>query len=243
MTARRAPPASRSPPAGMGWWRWDPETGAVWWSPELEQLYGFEPGSFAGDFDAYTEGIHPDDRDHVAAVIDAGGRGTARLHDGAPPDPPRRRGAMDRGPGRADPRRRGDVREWVGIAIDVTARVRARPRAARSRDRVEHRLRRRAHGIVALEHRARAMASGRPSSRQLVGPRAGGVRRHLGVVRRPDRARGPRPAAPRGRGGGRARTGTSPSATGCATPTACCVGSRRGVGGSAGRTGSGSRST
>ena len=56
--------------AGMGWWRWDPATGQVWWSPELERLYGLEPGSFAGDMAAYTEGIHPDDRDAVAAVID-----------------------------------------------------------------------------------------------------------------------------------------------------------------------------
>ena len=55
---------------GMGWWRWDPETEAVWWSPELEQLYGLEPGTFAGNFAAYREGIHPDDRERVAAIID-----------------------------------------------------------------------------------------------------------------------------------------------------------------------------
>jgi PAS domain S-box-containing protein len=118
---------------GMGWWRWDPETGRVWWSPELEELYGLEPGTFAGDFDAYTEGIHPDDRADVAAVIAqavAERRDFTMEHRRILPDGEVRwiegRGAPILGDD-------GTIREWVGIAIDVTARV-ARDRELRDRE-------------------------------------------------------------------------------------------------------------
>jgi PAS domain S-box-containing protein len=119
--------------AGMGWWRWDPATRSVWWSPELEHLYGFEAGTFGGDFDAYIEGIHPDDREHVAAVIE---RAVAERcdftmeHRRVRPD-----GEVRWIEGRGAPvvDEHGTVREWVGIAIDVTARVQ-RDRELRDRE-------------------------------------------------------------------------------------------------------------
>jgi PAS domain S-box-containing protein len=110
--------------AGMGWWRWDPAAGTVWWSPELEHLYGLEPGTFGGDFAAYTDGIHPDDRETVAGVLDhavATRRDFTVEHRRILPD-----GDVRWIEGRGTPLfdDDGDVREWVGIAIDVTARVR-----------------------------------------------------------------------------------------------------------------------
>ena len=117
----------------MGWWRWDPETGAVWWSPELEELYGLEPGSFAGDFDAFTDGIHPDDRAAVAEVIEravADRRDFTIEHRRIRPD-----GDVGWIEGRGAPvlGEDGRVREWVGIAIDVTTRV-TRDRELRDRE-------------------------------------------------------------------------------------------------------------
>src|SRR6478672_9874321 len=117
----------------MGWWRWDPASGSVWWSPELEQLYGFEPGSFGGDFDAYTEGIHPDDREAVAEVIAAAvaeQRDFVMEHRRTRPD-----GSVRWIEGRGAPvfGEHGVIDEWVGIAIDVTARV-ERDRELRDRE-------------------------------------------------------------------------------------------------------------
>jgi PAS domain S-box-containing protein len=47
----------------MGSWEWDARTGHVAWSPMMEELYGFPPGSFPGTLDAYRDRIHPDDRE------------------------------------------------------------------------------------------------------------------------------------------------------------------------------------
>lgn len=46
---------------GLGTWRWDIATGTVEWDARLEQLFGLEPGEFAGTFDAYKALLHPDD--------------------------------------------------------------------------------------------------------------------------------------------------------------------------------------
>jgi PAS domain S-box-containing protein len=118
---------------GMGWWRWNPATGTVDWSPELEQLYGLPPGSFPGDFAAYSDGIHPDDRAAVLATIDAAvDRRTDFVveHRVVRPD-----GEIRWIEGRGAPvvDEQGAIRDWVGIAIDVTVRV-VRDRELRDRE-------------------------------------------------------------------------------------------------------------
>jgi PAS domain S-box-containing protein len=55
--------------AGLGTWRWDLTTDRVEWDERLEALYGFAPGTFPGTFEAYQERIHPDDREHLLAVV------------------------------------------------------------------------------------------------------------------------------------------------------------------------------
>jgi PAS domain S-box-containing protein len=53
--------------AQLGTWEWDAGSGLVNWSPQLERLYGLEPGTFPGTFDAYVALIHPEDRAGVVA--------------------------------------------------------------------------------------------------------------------------------------------------------------------------------
>ena len=55
--------------AGIGSWEWDIPSNTVKWSDELFRLYGLEPQSVAVDFESYLERIHPEDRDHVANVV------------------------------------------------------------------------------------------------------------------------------------------------------------------------------
>lgn len=53
----------------VGIWVWDVQSGKITWSEKLEKIYGLEPGSFSGTFEAYKQLIHPEDRDHTQAVV------------------------------------------------------------------------------------------------------------------------------------------------------------------------------
>lgn len=53
----------------MGTWEWDQRTDHLAWSPTLEQIFGFEPGSFPGTLEAYRERVHPDDLDTVDELL------------------------------------------------------------------------------------------------------------------------------------------------------------------------------
>lgn len=55
----------------VGTWDWDLQTETVTWSPTLEEIYGFAPGTFPGTFEAYLGQIHPADRVDAAASVDA----------------------------------------------------------------------------------------------------------------------------------------------------------------------------
>ena len=54
---------------GLGTWQWDLASGEVVWDASLEALYGLEPGSFDGTFEAYRTSLHPDDVDAVLATV------------------------------------------------------------------------------------------------------------------------------------------------------------------------------
>ncbi len=55
---------------GMGAWSRDMQTNRVWWSRELEELFGLPPGGFEGSNDGFFAFVHPDDRAAVAAAVD-----------------------------------------------------------------------------------------------------------------------------------------------------------------------------
>ncbi len=54
---------------GAGTWRWDLRSGLLELDAAMEDLYGVQPGSFEGTFQAIARRIHPEDRaQHSAAV-------------------------------------------------------------------------------------------------------------------------------------------------------------------------------
>ena len=57
--------------AKMGSWEWDIVRDESVWSDELYRLYGIDPEHFAGDFDAFLQRIHPEDRHHVRAALES----------------------------------------------------------------------------------------------------------------------------------------------------------------------------
>jgi len=53
----------------MGTWQWTMGTGNLKWSPGLEAIHGYAPGTFPCTFGAFRQEIHPDDRDRTLTAI------------------------------------------------------------------------------------------------------------------------------------------------------------------------------
>ncbi len=56
--------------ARMGMWVRNLIDGTIWWSPELEALFGFEQGAFPGNLDAFRRLVHPDDHPLFSAAVE-----------------------------------------------------------------------------------------------------------------------------------------------------------------------------
>ena len=57
--------------ANVGSWDWDIQTGDLYWSQQIEPLFGFEPGGFGATYEAFLECVHPDDRQFVIESVNA----------------------------------------------------------------------------------------------------------------------------------------------------------------------------
>ncbi|HZH13749.1 MAG TPA: PAS domain-containing protein [Archangium sp.] len=57
--------------ASLGAWDWDVRGGALDWSDRLEELWGYEPGTFPGTIEGFWERIHPEDRQRVEQWLQA----------------------------------------------------------------------------------------------------------------------------------------------------------------------------
>src|SRR5215211_6038850 len=106
----------------LGSWRWHLATGVTVWDVAMEGLFGLEPGSFPGTFEAWLALIHPDD---VAAVTGVLERAVA---DGAPYDVEHRviwpDGSVHwlQGRGMVTVDDEGNVTGTIGCTGDITAR-------------------------------------------------------------------------------------------------------------------------
>jgi PAS domain S-box-containing protein len=120
---------------GFGTWRWDMATGRVEWDPSLEQLYGLEPGTFDGTYDAYTALVHPDDLDKTLATVREAVRTKSAYvvdHRVVWPD-----GSVHwvQGKGRVILDGAGEVAGTIGCTADVTEQMRVVFEQERSRAR------------------------------------------------------------------------------------------------------------
>lgn len=55
--------------ANMGVWDYDLQTGKITWSPEHDQLFGLNSGTFDGRYETFETYIHPSDRQGVQQSI------------------------------------------------------------------------------------------------------------------------------------------------------------------------------
>jgi PAS domain S-box-containing protein len=53
----------------IGSFEWDIATGKVYWSPDLERIYGLEPGMFEGNFAGWRKRCDPDDAERFSSEI------------------------------------------------------------------------------------------------------------------------------------------------------------------------------
>jgi PAS domain S-box-containing protein len=108
---------------GLGTWRWERATGDTVWDERLEELFGLEPGTFDGTFEAYSSLLHPEDADDVLRVVDEAVESKSRYvveHRVLWPD-----GTVHwiLGAGQPTVDAAGEVTGTIGACADITARV------------------------------------------------------------------------------------------------------------------------
>lgn len=128
---------------GFGTWRWDIATGLTMWDPQMERLFGLEPGTFDGTFDAWKRLVHADDWDSVESTVEdaLAAQGSYRLvHRVNLPGGGVR---WIEGSGRVTLDSGGNVTGTIGCCSDISARAEA--------DRERERLGELAAGALARE--------------------------------------------------------------------------------------------
>jgi PAS domain S-box-containing protein len=53
----------------IGVFDWNPQTGTVIWTPQLEEIFGLSVGTFEGSYEGWRKRVHPDDVEMVAARL------------------------------------------------------------------------------------------------------------------------------------------------------------------------------
>lgn len=53
----------------MGFWEWNLETDALFWDEACEQLFGYEPGTFPGTYEAFVDRVHPADLEETERQV------------------------------------------------------------------------------------------------------------------------------------------------------------------------------
>ena len=111
--------------ANLGSWVWDVVENRVVWSETLDEIFGLQPGEFAGTYEDFLARVHPDDRAALGAVIEKALRagGDFRMDERIV----RRDGEIRylQGSGRAVTDSQGKTVRLLGVCQDVTERRRA----------------------------------------------------------------------------------------------------------------------
>jgi len=66
--------------AGLGIWEWDVLTNKIFWDSQMYALYGIREEDFSGAYEAWQNGVHPDDRQRTKAEGLAAIEGNGRYH-------------------------------------------------------------------------------------------------------------------------------------------------------------------
>lgn len=61
--------------AGIGIWDWNIQKNEIVWDDQMVALYGLQPGNFKGAYEAWLNGVHPDDREESDKISQSAVRG------------------------------------------------------------------------------------------------------------------------------------------------------------------------
>lgn len=123
--------------AHVGAWEWIVPTNEVYWSAGVEQIFGLEPNSFSGTFEAYLALIHPNDLEDVQSAIKQSletGCRYAVQHRLVYPDGSLRWLACR---GNVFQNELGHPTRMAGTVMDITKRIVAEQRLAEAHDELE----------------------------------------------------------------------------------------------------------
>lgn len=136
---------------GIGTFEWDIRADQNMWSPELEALYGLEPGGFSGTFEAWAALVHPDDlaraRDDVQRSLETGdfeSEWRVQLPDGETRWL-EARGWVERGA-------QGEPLRMIGVNLDITERKRHDEHLRTVMAELNHRVKNTLATIDAIAH-------------------------------------------------------------------------------------------
>jgi PAS domain S-box-containing protein len=118
--------------SGTGSWSWNLKTGKIIWSGEMWRIFGLAPETGEMTFDLFLSTIHPEDRARVEKTVYK----AIRAHDPFDHEyrivPPGREMKYVQGSGRPILQSSGDVDEYIGAVMDITARKLAEDKLRRS---------------------------------------------------------------------------------------------------------------
>jgi PAS domain S-box-containing protein len=105
-----------------GTWGWHPSTGKVVWSEEHFRIFGFDPEKTEPSFQLFLETVHPEDRSFIERGLDEAAREKSgfdmefriALADGSIKNV--------QGLGRPVLTQSGDIDNYIGTTVDITAR-------------------------------------------------------------------------------------------------------------------------
>jgi PAS domain S-box-containing protein len=121
--------------AHMGIWDWDIQKNELFWDDQMYALYGLRPGEFAGAYEAWLNGVHPDDRDSSNEVSAAAVRGEREYDTEFRVLWPNGSVHWLKAKGQVFCNEEGTPLRMVGINYDITERKQAEEKLAESEER------------------------------------------------------------------------------------------------------------
>ncbi len=106
----------------MGTWEWELTSGRIDWSDSMESIAGIASGSFGGTYEAFTELVHPDDRQAMRHAVEHAIASDGEYLVECRMGPPGAQATPIVAQGRVVRDAFGKPVRMVGVALDVTAR-------------------------------------------------------------------------------------------------------------------------
>ncbi|CCQ74319.1 PAS domain S-box protein [Magnetospira sp. QH-2] len=63
--------------SNIGAWEWNVENNDLYWSANIETMFGYKKGQFPGNYDAFLNTIHPEDRNFVQSSVASAVKGNS----------------------------------------------------------------------------------------------------------------------------------------------------------------------